>query len=41
MVAIAFVGLIAIVGLMTDGGMLLIANARLQRAVDAGLGWRR
>ena len=35
MVAIAFVGLIAIVGLMTDGGMLLITNARLQRAVDS------
>ena len=35
LVAIAFVGLIAMVGLMTDGGMLLIEYARLKRAVDA------
>lgn len=35
LVAVAFAGLVAMVGLMTDGGILLIANARLQRGVDA------
>ena len=35
MVAIAFVGLIAMVGLLLDGGTLLVEYARLKRAVDA------
>lgn len=34
-VALVMVGLIAIVGLMTDGGMLLIEYGKLKRATDA------
>lgn len=36
LVAIALVGLIAIVGLMVDGGVYLNETSRLKRAVDAG-----
>ncbi len=35
LIAFAFVGLIAMVGLMTDGGILLIEYARLKRGIDA------
>ncbi len=35
LIAFAMVGLIAIVGLMTDGGILLIEYARLKRGIDA------
>jgi hypothetical protein len=35
LVAFAIVGLVAIVGLMIDGGMLLIEYARLKRGIDA------
>jgi len=35
LVAIALVGLIAIIGLMIDGGMYLIEYSRLKRSVDA------
>lgn len=35
LIAVAFVGLIAMVGLMTDGGMMLIEYARLKRGIDA------
>ncbi|HNJ15409.1 MAG TPA: pilus assembly protein TadG-related protein, partial [Anaerolineales bacterium] len=35
LIAFAFVGLIAMVGLMTDGGVLLIEYARLKRGIDA------
>jgi hypothetical protein len=35
LIAMAFAGLVGIVGLMTDGGMLLVEYARLKRAVDA------
>lgn len=35
LVAFAIVGLIALVGLMVDGGILFIENARLKRAIDA------
>lgn len=35
LIAAALVGLVAIVGLMTDGGMLLIEYARLKRGIDA------
>lgn len=34
-IAFAFIGLVAIVGLMVDGGMLLIEYARLKRGIDA------
>ncbi len=35
MVAIAFVGLVSMVGLMIDGGTLLLAYANLKRGVDS------
>lgn len=35
LIALAIVGLIAFVGLMTDGGVLFIEYARLKRAIDA------
>lgn len=35
LIALAMVGLIAIVGLMTDGGMLLIEYAKLKRGIDS------
>ena len=35
LIAFAIVGLVAIVGLMTDGGMLLVEYARLKRGIDA------
>ena len=35
LIAAALVGLVAIVGLMTDGGILLIEYARLRRGIDA------
>lgn len=35
MIAVMLVGLIAIIGLLTDGGMLLIEYARLKRGIDA------
>ncbi|HNF36145.1 MAG TPA: hypothetical protein PLZ03_15220 [Anaerolineales bacterium] len=35
LIAFAFVGLIAMIGLMTDGGVLLIEYARLKRGIDA------
>lgn len=35
LIAVAMVGLIAMVGLMTDGGMMLIEYGKLKRAVDA------
>ncbi len=35
LIAFAMVGLIAIVGLMTDGGILLIEYAKLKRAIDS------
>lgn len=35
LIALAMVGLIAMVGLMTDGGMMLIEYGKLKRAVDA------
>ncbi len=35
LIAFAIIGMIAIVGLMTDGGMLLIEYARLKRGIDA------
>ncbi len=35
LIAVAFAGMVAIVGLMTDAGMLLIQYARLKRGVDA------
>jgi Flp pilus assembly protein TadG len=35
LIALAAVGLIAMVGLMVDGGMLLIEYGRLKRAIDA------
>jgi len=35
MIAFAMVGLIAIVGLMTDGGILLIEYAKLKRGIDS------
>ncbi|MBI1855219.1 MAG: hypothetical protein HYR93_05065, partial [Chloroflexi bacterium] len=34
-IALMFVGLVAIIGLLTDGGMLLIEYARLKRGIDA------
>lgn len=34
-IAFAFIGLVAIVGLMVDGGILLIEYARLKRGIDA------
>ncbi len=35
LIAIALVGIVAIVGLMVDGGILLIEYARLKRGIDA------
>ncbi len=35
LIAAAFAGMVAIVGLMTDGGMLLIQYARLKRGIDS------
>ena len=35
LIAFAIVGLVAIVGLMTDGGMTLIEYARLKRGIDS------
>ncbi len=35
LIAVAFVGLVAMIGLMTDGGILLIEYARLKRGIDA------
>ena len=35
LIAVAFAGLVSIIGIMTDGGMYLIQYARLKRAVDA------
>ena len=35
LIAAALIGLVAIVGLMTDGGILLIEYARLKRGIDA------
>lgn len=35
-IALAMVGLIAFIGLMTDGGVLLIEYGKLKRGVDAG-----
>jgi hypothetical protein len=35
LVAFAIIGMVAIIGLMTDGGMLLIEYARLKRGIDA------
>src|SRR6266508_3869565 len=35
LIALAIVGMIAIVGLMTDGGVLFIEYARLKRGIDA------
>ena len=35
MIAFGIIGLIAMVGLMTDGGMLLVEYARLKRGIDA------
>ena len=35
LIAVAFAGLVAMVGLLTDGGMLLVQYSRLKRAVDA------
>ncbi|MBL8061744.1 MAG: VWA domain-containing protein [Anaerolineales bacterium] len=35
-IAFAMVGLVAIVGLMTDGGIMLIEYAKLKRGLDAG-----
>lgn len=35
LIALAAVGLIAMVGLMVDGGILLIEYGRLKRALDA------
>ncbi|MCL4824141.1 MAG: hypothetical protein KJZ57_07985 [Anaerolineales bacterium] len=35
LIAFAFIGLIAMIGLMVDGGMLLIEYGRLKRAIDA------
>ena len=35
LIAFAIIGMVAIVGLMTDGGMLLIEYARLKRGIDA------
>jgi hypothetical protein len=35
LIAFAIIGMIAIVGLMTDGGILLIEYARLKRGIDA------
>jgi hypothetical protein len=35
LIAFAIIGLIAIVGLMTDSGMLLVEYARLKRGIDA------
>ncbi len=35
LIAVALVGIVAIVGLMIDGGILLIEYARLKRGIDA------
>ena len=35
LIAFAIIGMIAIVGLMTDGGILLVEYARLKRGIDA------
>ena len=35
LIAFAIIGMVAIVGLMTDGGILLVEYARLKRGIDA------